>query len=702
MTLPVLDTAPWTMLFSPLLLTIAALLAAPLFDLTRRSTRLCIALIIAVIAGFYLQWRIGETIAWNEDWPTLAFGLACLAIELFVLCDAVILFCALVMRTDRSAEADAGEARLLRRPVKDWPEVDVIITTYNEPPEVLEKTILGALALDWPNVNVWVTDDGRRAWVRDMAQSKGAGYIIRPDNLDAKAGNINHALKKTHAPFFAVFDADFVPQRNFLRRTMGFFDDPKIGIVQIPHTFYNHDPLQTNLAVREVVPDDQRFFFESIMPGRDGWDAAFCCGSNSVTRREAINTIGGELPSGSITEDMLLTLALLQKGYVTRFLNERLAFGLAPESLDAFFVQRARWARGAIQILFLKLGPFGPGHALRNRFFFLPSAWLSQSLLVMASLLVPLIFLFFDVPPMVNVSPEAAVFYMLPLVVAQIWGIVLLSEGRYVPLASLVLGTFSSFRILPVVLKTLWKPHGHAFKVTPKGSNAAGASTQMGILLTCATLFSATLLGLVINAYPDTRIVHQESLIPMVAIWAAINMVVLLLAGMLCLGKPALRAEERFSFDETVAVWRKGVAGSLIMTGIDVSVSGIALSGSGLEKGERVRIFLRDVGSISGTVVRSHAGRIGIAFDNKDSAARDRLIVRLFTGPMTHMVAANASWQASSEMLKRIVTADMQLPTQRQQFLQVRTVSDERLAKESLVLLPTPKTGTKLPASQVG
>ena len=116
------------------------------------------------------------------------------------------------------------------------------------------------------------------------------------------------------------------------------------------------------LVLGALMPDDQRFFFEAIMPGRDGWDASFCCGSNSVTRRKLFEDIGGGLPEGSITEDMLLTLASLRQGYVTRYLNEPLAYGLAAESTAAFFVQRQRWAQGAIQILYLKEGPLGPGH----------------------------------------------------------------------------------------------------------------------------------------------------------------------------------------------------------------------------------------------------------------------------------------------------------------------------------------------------
>ena len=223
----------------------------------------------------------------------------------------------------------------------------------------MEKTITGALCLEYPNFTVWVLDDGRSAWLKEFCQAKGVGYLTRPDNSHAKAGNINHALTKTNADFVAVFDADFIPQRRFLMRTMGFFSDPKIGVVQVPHAFYNRDLMQTNLAVRKSLPDDQRFFFEAIMPSRDAWDAAFCCGSNSVTRRAALRAIGDALPTQSLTEDMLLSLMMLREGYITRYLCERLAVGLAPESIKAFFVQRQRWARGAMQILFLAAGPFG-------------------------------------------------------------------------------------------------------------------------------------------------------------------------------------------------------------------------------------------------------------------------------------------------------------------------------------------------------
>ena len=313
------------------------------------------------------------------------------------------------------------------------PSVDVYIPTYDEPIEVLEKTIVGALCIDYPNFNIWVLDDGRRSWLKQLCEAKGVGYLTRSDNAHAKAGNINHALTKTDAEFVAIFDADFIPQRNFLMRTIGFFSDPQIAIMQVPHAFYNHDPMQASLALRETLPDDQRFFFEAIMPSRDGWNAAFCCGSNSVTRRAALKEIGDALPTDSITEDMLLTLTFLRQGYITRYLCEHLAYGLAPEGLDAFFVQRRRWARGAIQMLFLANGPLGRNLSMMQRLLFLPTHWISQSLMFILAIIAPLVFLWTGILPFTNVTTEAVFHYLVPMIMAMVGGIWVYAPKQYFP-----------------------------------------------------------------------------------------------------------------------------------------------------------------------------------------------------------------------------------------------------------------------------
>src|SRR5262245_60884085 len=523
----------------------------------RTWARVFVFAAVWIVIARYVEWRLFDTVLPADGaWYEVGWVWFCFAIELLALVDAFILYLMFLRTTDRRSEADRHEARLRALDPAELPSVDVYIPTYNEPFEVIEKTITGALCLDYPNVTVWVLDDGRRPWLKEFCEGKGVGYITRGDNAHAKAGNINHALTKTNADFVAIFDADFIPQRNFLMRTIGFFEDPKIGIVQVPHAFYNHDPMQANLALRKTLPDDQRFFFDAIMPSRDGWDAAFCCGSNSVTRRSALRAIGDALPTGSITEDMLLTMVMLRNGYVTRYLCERLAFGLAPETVNAFFVQRQRWARGAVQIMYLKEGPFGPGLSLMQRLLFLPTHWVSLGLRSMFALMVTIVFLWTGLSPVYDVTPADIIYYFVPMVLAMAGGVRLFAPGQYFPQASQVYGTFLSFKILPTVLETLVKPSGHPFKVTPKGGGLQAATYARGIFWTSASLIGLTIFGLILSSIPELRAVETSHVLPIVAFWSAINLITLFLVCMTSLQAPIRRGEERFEL--AAPIWILG------------------------------------------------------------------------------------------------------------------------------------------------
>lgn len=90
-------------------------------------------------------------------------------------------------------------------------------------------------------------------------------------------------------------------------------------------------------------------FYHVLLPGWDGLNATPCCGTNVVFARKALNTISG-FTYGSVTEDFLTSLTLNTAGYRTRYVDEVLAVGLAPEGLDSFFAQRLRWAVGGLQI----------------------------------------------------------------------------------------------------------------------------------------------------------------------------------------------------------------------------------------------------------------------------------------------------------------------------------------------------------------
>lgn len=686
--------APVPEALAPLLLVVGAIyVAGPLLDMSRRSLRLLVFTLVGLFVIRYLHWRVTETIlpaagAWYE----IAWVWLCFTIEIFAYFDALILYLCFLRTSDRSGEADAYEARLCSQPSGTLPSVDVYIPTYSEPLEVLEKTITGALCLDYPNFKVWVLDDGKRPWLKAYCEDKGVGYITRSNNAHAKAGNINHALTKTSGDYVAIFDADFVAQRGFLMRGMGFFSDPKVGVVQVPHTFYNADPLQTNLAVRKSIPDDQRFFFEAIMPSRDGWDAAFCCGSNSITRREALRAIGDKLPVDSLTEDMLLSLELLRKGFVTRYLNEPLAFGLAPESLQAFFIQRSRWARGAIQILFLRSGPFGPGLTMMQRLLFLPTHWLSQSLSMIFGIIVPIVFLWTGMLPMVNVTLEAVLSYMLPAILAVVGGICLYAPKQYFPLASQVLGTLQSFKLLPTLLATLVRPFGHTFKVTPKGRAAMSSVYDPTIFWTSASLIGLTMLGILINLVPELRIIQQDALVSVVGGWGGYNMLLLFLVCMLSLQGEVRRAEERF--EVTDPVWVLDGTGTALRAGrlTDLSLSGAGVATDTSFAGTAntpVRLFVPEVGILSGRVVRRVPGMMGVAFDSVAGVERDLLIRKLFTAKRPEVTVPVSAWTVTCAMVTSIwSTPSAARPEADSAQDDQPAVPEKKLPAQSLVVLP--------------
>ena len=650
---------------TPLLLVLVAMLIIPSWTADAPFRTVLVTTGFGALLAHYLWWRLTETVlpASGLSFGTFFVWTVFLG-EIWLWYETLQLSLILLRRSDRSAAANAHEARLRATAPRDLPAVDVMIATYNEPLDVLEKTIAGALALDWPRdrLRIHVLDDGRRPWLAAYCRERGIGHMTRADNSHAKAGNLNAAFRRTHAPFILVLDADFVPQRKMLMRAIGFFDDPRIGIVQMPHYFFNDTPLQTNMDMRATLPDEQRFFFDSIQPGRDGWNCAFCCGSNGIIRREALEAIGGAMPTESITEDMLLTLAMLRKGYITRYLSERLAVGLAPETLDAYFVQRGRWAQGGIQLLYTKRGPFGPGLTPIQRLLFNPSHWLSQSLcqpLVMAT---PAIFLLTGAPPLVQASFEDVLRYQLTAIAAAFGYIRFLAPRDFAPIASTVEGILQSFRLMPLVLITLLKPHGHGFKVTPKGSDAGLSREDRFTILVALGLILATGTGLFLNASFAHRIVGAGELLPVVAFWSIFNMLILLIVMTMAVPRPTFRAEERFALDEPCRIVTE--TGALAGGVLNMSLSGMLVTPDGnpdsLATDSWVGIELGGVGIVPARIRRRTTidgqSAIGVETHLPSGPRRDALIQKLSTN-LPGAQPAPAAAISGLMMLKRVFEA---------------------------------------------
>ncbi|TVQ37859.1 MAG: glycosyltransferase [Geminicoccaceae bacterium] len=523
------------------------LIVTTFFSKTSGRGRLLVILLLVALIARYLYWRITGLVANGESFGSFAHMV--LALELLIFTEALVTFWTVARRSDRSLEADRSEAWVAATPLHRLPKVDVFIPTYNEGAEVLERTVVAAKALDYPRFHVYVLDDGRREWVRELCAAHGATWITRPDNAHAKAGNVNHALQVTDGDLIALFDADFCPKPQLLRRTVGFFaEDDRIGIVQLPQTFFNPDPIQLNLGVARVWPDDQRVFFEQIMPARDARDVAFCCGSNAVLRRDRLMAIGG-IPTDSVTEDILTTLVQLRRGWITRYLNEPLALGLCPESLDAFLVQRRRWCRGNLQLLFCRQGPLGaPGLSLAQRIAFLPLYWgFGLPTRVFLSLL-PAAFLWFGLTPIPGAGAFEIMAYLLPVVLLALLASNWLMPGSYMPIVSAAHHFYLGLRLLPTVFATMLRPFGEPFRVTPKGRLTEAGSDGFAIVAALA-IAGFNLGGIVLQLDADRVRLGDPAMADLAVYWALCNVFTMLVVFTLAIERPRLRGEERFPVD---------------------------------------------------------------------------------------------------------------------------------------------------------
>lgn len=223
--------------------------------------------------------------------------------------------------------------------------VDVYIPVYDEPLDVVTPTVAAARRLDG-DPRVWILDDGKRDELRDLATAQGVGYVRRPGNDGAKAGNINHALARTDAPFVAILDCDHVPRPDFLTKTIPHVSESDVAFAQTPQYYAN----TADNPVAAASWGQQALFFGPIAVGKDACESMFCCGTNVVFRRDALESVGG-FPTESVTEDFELSIGLHEQGWRSVYVPEVLAVGLGPVDMAGYVSQQLRWARGCLSAL---------------------------------------------------------------------------------------------------------------------------------------------------------------------------------------------------------------------------------------------------------------------------------------------------------------------------------------------------------------
>ena len=601
-----------------------------LWDKPSNALRFVVGGVFFSLQVTYLSFRLVGTLSLDTV-PNAIFSILFFLSEVFIHGRIVLGNLSLLRLTDRSAQAD-DSARAVRSG-EYLPTVDVFLPTYSEPVEMLRRSIIGCQAMDYPYKTIWLLDDQRRPAMRELAREMGCCYVARADNRHAKAGNLNHALTVSEGELVVCFDADFIPTRDFLERTVGFFRDPKVALVQTPQNFFNDDAVMRNLGLEHAVEDEQKFFFRALQPGRDAHNAIVCHGTCWIGRREALDEIGG-IPTETITEDWATSIKLQAAGYKLCYLNEPLSAGLSADTCGEFVQQRMRWAQGTLQALFASTHPLRVGGLnFRQRLLHLSGIlYYLGSLTTIFNLVAPLLYLFSGVMILQTTVPEI-VFFRLPLTL-----------GFYMLFSWLTLGTrsalwteFYDVFLAPAMsltaVRSLAKPFGVGFRVTDKAIRKSRLTINRKVALPFVALFALHVAGLAYGAAVG-RHIDQPGIFGIVAYFALCNLAVLWLCLLVTID---IRAPRRFRrFEQRVPFilqWEDGIARgeTVFLSEGEATISQDCVEG----RVQQARLTLPTLGwaEVPVRVKEDTNGHLNLEWNDLPLAERRALITHLYCRP---------------------------------------------------------------------
>jgi cellulose synthase/poly-beta-1,6-N-acetylglucosamine synthase-like glycosyltransferase len=350
--------------------------------------------------------------------------------------------------------------------------------------DVVAPALIAATELRGADVRVHLLDDGPSEDMRALAASVGAGYIRRSVRTGAKAGNINHALTRTSAPYVAVFDCDHVPDPSFIEATLGWLLRDRIAFVQTPQYYANArvNPIAAASAAQQAL------FFGPIARGKDGLGSMICCGTNMILRRDALEEVGG-FPEEGVTEDFELSIALQERGWGSAYVPDVLARGLGPEDMASYVSQQHRWARGCVSALPRIVRARLPRRVRLQ--FLLSSMYFLSGWTVLVYMSLPVIRMLTGAQPVAGATADQFLLHFAPYFGASLVTVVVAGAGTYT-FAAFALSAASFWIHIHASLKALLRRPGR-FVVTPKHGvegrqlrAVAPALIAVGVLCTAA------------------------------------------------------------------------------------------------------------------------------------------------------------------------------------------------------------------------
>ena len=246
--------------------------------------------------------------------------------------------------------------RRTTHPLKEWPPVTIQLPIFNEK-YTIRRLLHAVTRLDYPAHCLQIqvlddsTDDTFDLVSRLVGEYKRRGVDIelihRTNRQGYKAGALDHGLHTATGELIAIFDADFVPKRDWLKRTVPCFQDPRLGCIQ---TRWGHTNQQYNSLTRaEAMGIDGHFIIEQTVRSKGGFFLNFN-GTAGLWRRHCIEDAGG-WQWDTLTEDLDLSYRAQMRGWKFDYLPNVVVPAELPPQVEAFKKQQFRWAKGSFQVV---------------------------------------------------------------------------------------------------------------------------------------------------------------------------------------------------------------------------------------------------------------------------------------------------------------------------------------------------------------
>ncbi|MBZ9629027.1 glycosyltransferase family 2 protein [Psychroflexus sp. CAK1W] len=302
-------------------------------------------------------------------------------------------------------KAKKQKTKVVQKPA-DWPKVTVQLPLYNEK-YVVKRLLNNISRLDYPSskLEIQVLDDSTdssKTYTEQLTQDlidKGvnAHYIHRTDRKNFKAGALKEGLKIAQGEFIAVFDADFLPQTDWLKKTIPHFNHPNVGVVQTRWGHVNRD--YSVLTKIQAFALDFHFLIEQVGRSLGGHFINFN-GTAGVWRKACIED-AGNWQGDTLTEDLDLSYRAQLKGWKFTYLKDVVTPAELPVVLSAARSQQFRWNKGAAENFRKNFSAVFHSKALSPKsklhsFFHLLNSSMFLLILMVAILSIPILYIKFQ------------------------------------------------------------------------------------------------------------------------------------------------------------------------------------------------------------------------------------------------------------------------------------------------------------------